>query len=185
MSKERRHDDTQEVIRDIGKGATSAVKLQGKLVKKLWANTIGAIWIRFWYAKWLGKVFVILGFSGSVGIVYMALTYGIEWSYHDKENIALTSAKVNVRESISTQTKVMRQARRSEELVKKGEADDWWLVQGEDWDKPGWVSKEVSRLDKSKVVVIEYQARGYVWILLACLFVMYVGFCLRKKPLPR
>jgi hypothetical protein len=185
MSQKLRPDDTQQVIRDIGKGATSAVRLQGKLLKKLWANTLGAIWIRFWYANWIGKIFVLLGLSGSVAIVYLALNYGVTWEYQEKERIVLTINKANVRESISTKTQILRQASRHEELIRKGEADNWWLVQAEDWDKPGWVSKSLAKLDRSKVVIVEYQARGYIWILLGCLMVMYVGFCLRKKPLPQ
>ena len=179
----QRQDDTQKVIQDIGQGAKSTVKLQVKLVKKLWTNTIGAIWVRFWNATLLGKVFVLLGFLFSAAIVYLAFAYGINWNHQEQESIVVSTGKANVRESVSTKSKIIRSVRRGEKLERKGEADEWWFVQGEKWDSPGWVSKKVARLEKSEVVIIEYQARGYVWLLLIGLAVMYLGFCLRKGPL--
>lgn len=179
--KKSKKDDTKEVVKSVGKGAASTVVLQGKIIKKIWLNTIGALWVRFWRATLVGKIFVLVGLSGCVVISVLAFKYAIDLDIVHKEYILVTTSKANVRDSVSTKSEIMRKTRRGEELTQKGEADEWWFVQGKDWEKPGWIHKNIAKKEQKVLFAFNYEMQGYGWAFLAAFIILYIGFCLRKS----
>ena len=179
--KKPQKDDTKEVVKSVGKGAASTVVLQGKILKKIWLNTIGALWVRFWAATMVGKIFVLVGLSGSIVITILAFQNAIDLDIVHKEYILVTTSKANVRDSISTKSEILRKTRRGEELTQKGESEDWWFVQGKDWEKPGWIHKNIARKEQKVLFEFHYEMQGYGWAFLGAFVLLYLGFCLRKS----
>lgn len=177
----KKTDDTKEVIEAVGKGATSAVRLQGKIIKKVWNNTLGALWSRFWNATLTGKIFALVGLLGCVGTVVLAWMFAMDVTIEHREFIEVTSSRANVRESISTKSPVVAKVKRGEELIQKGDSEGWWFVQGKDWEKPGWISKSVAKKEEKLMFSLDYEMRGFGAAFLGFFILFYVGLCLRKK----
>jgi hypothetical protein len=133
----KKPDDTKEVIEAVGKGATSAVRLQGKIIKKVWNNTIGALWSRFWNATLTGKIFTLVGLFGCIGTAVLAWMFAMDVSIEHREFIEVTSSRANVRESISTRSVIVAKVKRGEELTQKGDSEGWWFVQARTGRSPG------------------------------------------------
>ena len=177
----KKPDDTKEVIEAVGRGATSAVRLQGKIIKKVWNNTIGALWSRFWNATITGKIFTLAGLLGCVGTVVLAWMFAMDVSIEHREFIEVTSSRANVRESISTKSVIVAKVKRGEELTQKGDSEGWWFVQGKDWEKPGWISKSVAKKEEKLMFSLDYEMRGFGAAFLGFFILFYIGLCLRKK----
>lgn len=177
----KKPDDTKEVIEAVGKGATSAVRLQGKIVKKVWNNTIGALWSRFWNATLTGKIFALVGLLGCVGTAVLAWMFAMDVSIEHREFIEVTISRANVRESISTKSEIVAKVKRGEELTQKGDSEGWWFVQGKDWKKPGWISKSVAKKEEKLMFSLDYEMRGFGAAFLGFFILFYVGLCLRRK----
>lgn len=177
----KKPDDTKEVIEAVGKGATSAVRLQGKIIKKVWNNTIGALWSRFWNATVIGKIFALVGLLGCIGTALLAWMFAMDVSIDHREYIEVTTSRANVRESISTKSPIVARVKRGEELSQKGDSEGWWFVQGKDWEKPGWISKSVAQKEEKLMFSLDYEMRGFGAAFLGFFILFYIGMCLRKK----
>jgi hypothetical protein len=177
----KRPDDTKEVIEAVGKGATSAIRLQGKILKKIWANTIGALWSRFWSATLTGKIFAWVGLGGCVCTAVLAWMFAMDVSIEHREFIAVTSSRANVRESISTKSEIVAKVKRGDELIQKGDSEGWWFVEGHGWQKPGWISKSVTSKEEKLMFSLDYEMRGFGAAFLGFFVLFYIGMCLRKK----
>jgi len=177
----KKPDDTREVIEAVGKGATSAVRLQGKIIKKVWNNTIGALWSRFWNATVTGKIFALVGLFGCIGTAVLAWMFAMDVSIEHREFIEVTSSRANVRESISTKSEVVARVKRGDELTQKGDSEGWWFVEGHGWKKPGWISKSVAKKEEKLMFSLDYEMRGFGAAFLGFFILFYIGLCLRKK----
>jgi hypothetical protein len=177
----KRPDDTKEVLEAVGKGATSAVRLQGKILKKVWANTIGALWSRFFNATVTGKIFALVGLCGCIGAAVLAWMFAMDVSIQHREYIAVTSSVANVRESISKKSEVVARVKRGDELTQKGDSEGWWFVDGEGFAKPGWISKSVTRKEEKLMFSLNYEMRGFGAAFMGFFVLFYVGLCLRKR----
>ena len=122
----------------------------------------------------------MIGLTGCVVATVMAFHYAIDMSVVHKEYILTTASRANVRESVSTKSDILRKTKRGEELVQKGASEDWWFVQGEDWEKPGWIHKNIAKKEKKVLFSINYEMKGYGLIFLGAFVILYIGFCLRR-----
>lgn len=177
----KKADDTKEVIEAVGKGATSAVRLQGKIIKKVWANTIGALWSRFWNATLTGKIFALVGLGGCVGTAVLAWMFAMDVSIEHREFIEVTKSRANVRESISTKSEIVARVKRGDELTQKGDSEGWWFVEGPGFKAPGWIAKSVAKKEEKLMFSLDYEMRGFGAAFLGFFILFYIGLCLRKK----
>ena len=145
-----RFNDMKRIIESIWKSLLSAVILLGKYVKRVYLNTIGKFMYRFSRSSLLGRAFIILGLIAAIGVVYLSAKYAIDISIEKSEYILVTSALANVREGNTTKTKIIEKVRNGDRLAWKGESKKWWYVQGNDWKKPGWISKKLAKLERKK-----------------------------------
>jgi len=184
MNTERKHrDDTKKVIKAIGQGATSAVVLQGRLLFKVYQNTIGALWDRFQHANVVGKILVLLGLAGCIAAGYYAYQNAITASFEHQDFVLVTQPKVNVRETPSAQGALLVQLKKGERLTPRGESQDksWWAVQDQGWRKLGWVAKDVTTRQNKSLLRLTYVMDGYGLGFFAAFVLMYIGFCLRRS----
>ena len=140
----------------------------------------GAILSRFWNASALGKVFVLTGLTASILAVFYANGNALYYSLRSKEFIMVTSAIANVREKDSTKSRILVKVKKGANLIRKGESKRWWLVKGKNWKKAGWISKKIAKQKKEKILLVKFKMKGYEYMLLASLMLMYTGFCLRR-----
>lgn len=175
-----RGDDTRKVLQTIGQGAASTVVLQGKLLRKMYQNTLGALWWRFWEATTVGRVLIVFGILGCVAASVLAGIYALDVKGERIDHLVVVPRRANVRESDSTRSPIVQRVARGQRLTAKIEADDWWFVDAEGWSKPGWISKSVVERERKVLLVVEYEVMGFGAGFLAAFVLMYIGFCLRR-----
>lgn len=177
----RRGDDTRQVIENIGEGAKSTVVLQGKILAKIYNATFGAIGRRFAQATVTGKIFILVGLLGALGLIFLIAreTLEVDWSRSDR--VRVTAGRAAIRAAPEPGAEVLNRARAGSRLVFVGEADEWWSVKPEGSQTAGWIAKHQAELVKRVHVVIDYQMKGYGLGLLGALLLMCVGFWLRKR----
>ena len=170
-------DDVKQIIRFIWKSAT----LIGKSVKGIYLNTMGRLMACFFRSTFLGRTLIILGLIAAIGVVYLTGKYAIDISIEKSEYILVTSAVANVREGNTTETEVIERVKNGDRLNWKGESKQWWYVQGDDWKKPGWISKKLAKLERKKDLLLNYEMRGFGLAFLASLIMLFGGFYLRQE----
>ncbi|MBN2494645.1 MAG: hypothetical protein JXR96_08660 [Deltaproteobacteria bacterium] len=178
--KRRRADDTRNVIMAIGRGATSTVVLQGKILKKIWAHTLGALVSRFWHATLVGKLFALVGLGGCIATGVLASRDAIDISVAHHEFILVTGSHARIHDSTSRKAEVIAKVKRGDELSQQGESKDWWFVTAEGWKKPGWISKHLARPEERVVLKLDYEMKGYGIAFAVSFVLLYLGLCLRK-----
>ena len=176
-----RFNDMKQVVQSIWKSSHSAIIRVGKYVKKNYLNTVGKIMSCFSRSTLLGKTFIILGLIAAISVVYLSAKYAIDISIEKSEYILVTSTSANVREGNTTQTKIIEKVRNGDRLTRKGESKKWWYVQGDDWKKPGWISKKLAKLERKKELSVNYEMKGFGLAFLASLIMFFGGFCLRQN----
>ncbi|MGA1826217.1 MAG: hypothetical protein ACMUIP_16295 [bacterium] len=162
------------------KGILSIVMLPVKFIKNIYSNTVGALLSRFWHASALGKVFILTGLTASILSVFYACDNAFYYSLKSKKFIIVTSAIANIREKDSTKSRILFKVKKGAHLIQKGESKRWWYVTGKKGKKGGWISKKIAKPKKERVLLVKYKMRGYEYMLLASLMLMYTGFCLKR-----
>lgn len=180
-SDKRRGDDTRQVIENIGEGAKSTVVLQGKILKKLYRATFGAIGRRFARATALGKVFILVGLLAALGLTFLIARESVELELSRSDQVRVTARRAAVRAAPEAGAEVIARVKSGYRLAFVGEAEGWWSVRLEGFKAPGWISRVQARMEKRVHVVIDYQMKGYGLGLLGALLLMWIGFWLRKR----
>ncbi|HOX44587.1 MAG TPA: hypothetical protein PK668_13390 [Myxococcota bacterium] len=176
----QRPDDTRQVIESIGEGAKSTVVLQGKILKKLYQATLGAIGRRFARATWLGKLFILAGLLGALGLGFLIARECLVVGWERSRQVVLSSA-VEARQGPDERSGGLARVAAGERLVRVGEAEEWWSVQQPGWRAPGWIPKAAGRAEDGLRVVIDYRMKGYGSGFLGALLLMCIGFWLKKR----
>jgi len=180
MQEGREFQDAQIAVKSTQKGAVYTIVLLGNFLKGIYLNTFGAFWHHFKKSTLLGKLFILVSLCAAIGVIYLASKDAIDISVSNSEFILVTGARANIREINTTQAKALKMVENGEHLTRKGESKEWWYVEGTDWEKPGWISKDLSTLEKKKVLKVNYEMKGYEIVLLASLMLMIVGFNLKR-----
>ncbi len=180
MEEGRGFNDTQRAVQSTKKGAVSAITLLGKFLKRIYLNTISAFWHRFQKSTLLGKSFILVSLVAVMGVIFLASKFALDISVKNSEFVLVTAAQANVREGNTTKTQVVEKVKNGDHLTWKGESKGWWYVEGTDWEKPGWISKNLATLEKKKVLSMNYEMQGYGIALLASLMLMIAGFKLKR-----
>ncbi|MGA1795093.1 MAG: SH3 domain-containing protein [bacterium] len=180
MQEESGFHDAQIAVKSTQQGAVYTIILLGKFLKGIYLRTLGAFWHHFKRSTLLGKLFILVSLCAAIGVIFLASKDAIDFSVSNSEFILVTGTRANIRESNTTKTQVIEQVTNGEQLTRKGESEGWWYVEGTDWEKPGWISKDVSTLEKKKVLSVNYQMKGYGIALLASLILMIAGFNLKR-----
>ncbi|MGA1869604.1 MAG: hypothetical protein ACMUJM_13790 [bacterium] len=162
-------------------GIISIVMLPFKLIINIYLNTVGALLKRFWNATALGKVFILTGLAASIYAIFLAHGNALYYSLRSNEFILVTSAVANIRERDSVGSRILKKVKKGSQLIQKGESEKWWYVKGKNWKKAGWISKKIAKLKKERILLVKYKMKGYEYMLLASLILMYTGFCLIRE----
>lgn len=177
----RRGDDTRQVIENIGEGAKSTVVLQGKILKKLYMATFGAVGRRFAQATLTGKIFILAGLLGVLGLSFLVAREALEVDFSRSDQVRVVAGRAAIRAAPEGGSEVIARVRAGSRLDFVGEAEAWWSVQPEGHKTPGWIAKPQASLEKRLHVVIDYQMKGYGLGLAGALLLMFVGFWLRRR----
>ncbi len=179
--KKRRADDTRQVIEAIGRGATSTVRLQGKILRKIFDATIGGIWRRFRRASLLGKLFIVVGLGGAVTLGVLAARDALDVSWTRNDYIRVIARKAKARAGPARGEEVVVRLKRGQRLVQQGEAEGWWFVRAEGWSRAAWISKKSAREEKRILITVDYEMKGYGLAFLGAVLLMFVGFWLKRR----
>ena len=180
MEEESVFHDAQITLKSSPKEAANAIILLGKFLKGIYLNIFGAFWHHFNESTLLGKLLILVSLVAAIGVIFFAGKNAIDISVSNSEFILVTAARANVRESNTTKTKVFEKVTNGEHLTWKGESEGWWYVEGKDWEKAGWISKNLATFEKKKVLTLNYEMKGYGIALLASLMLMIAGFNLKR-----
>jgi hypothetical protein len=180
MEEESGFYDAQITVKSSQKGAVYAIISLGKFLKRIYLDTFGAFWHHFKKSTLLGELIILVSLVAAIGVIFLAGRDAIDISVSNSEFILVTAARANIREGDTTMTKVFENVRNGEHLTWKGESKGWWYVEGTEWEKPGWISKDLATLEKKKVLTLKYKMQGYGIALLASLMLMIAGFNLKQ-----
>lgn len=173
-------DTMQRIIQFIKKGACSTSILLGRYIRKIYPHTLGVMISRFRKSTLLGRAFILVGLIASLTMIFLVSTYALDFSIKNNKYVLVAVDIANIREGTTTNAKIIEKVKRGERLTWKGETDDWWCVEKENWKKPGWISKKIAKLKNTKNLSMNYEMSGYGLLFLASLIVLYVGFCLKQ-----
>ncbi|MGA1825651.1 MAG: hypothetical protein ACMUIP_13410 [bacterium] len=171
--------DTQKNNKEHRRWSNFMVILINKIFRNIYLDTIG-VWYRFRRATSLGKLLALAGLIAAISAVLLTQKYALKYSFKNSKYILVTSATANIRASDSTKAKVLFKVKKGARLIQKGESKEWWHVQRKGWKRAGWISKDIAKLQKKKVLLVRYEMKGYVLILLASFIMIYAGLCLRR-----
>lgn len=177
----RRGDDTRRVIENIGEGAKSTVVLQGKILKKIYNATFGAVGRRFAQATVTGKIFILVGLLAAMGLSFLIAREAIQVEVSRSDRVRVMTGRAAIRAAPEPGAAIITRARAGSRLVFVGQADEWWSVKPEGLETAGWIAKHQAELSKRVHVVIDYQMKGYGLALLGALLLVCVGFWLRRR----